>query len=102
MASCRRVHTIHGGNEMKAEETVHATADELRRLLGEAEEALAGAGEAADQRVRELRERMREALDGGRKRARNSHESAVESFRRHDDYLHVHPYHALGAALAIG
>ena len=84
------------------EEAVHATADELRRLLGEAEEALAGKGEAADVRVRELRERMRSALDKGRNRARNSHDAALESFRRHDDYLHVHPYHALGAALAIG
>ena len=87
---------------MSTEDTVHATADELRRLLGEAEEALAGAGETADTRIRELRERMRSALDQGRGHARNGKESAIESFRRHDDYLHVHPYHALGAALAIG
>ena len=87
---------------MTAEESVHATADELRRLLGEAEEALAGAGEVADHRVRELRKRMRSGLDDGRHNAREKHESMMDSFRRHDDYLHVHPYHALGAALAIG
>ncbi|MGH8021681.1 MAG: DUF883 family protein, partial [Opitutaceae bacterium] len=51
---------------MKPEETIHTSIDELRSLLHDAERALANAGGEADEKIAELRERMRTAIAEGR------------------------------------
>lgn len=85
-----------------AEQTVHATAEELRNLLNEAETVLASAGGNADQRVRDLRDRMRNAVHAGEQQYRNTADTARAQLAQYEEYIHVHPYHALGAALAVG
>lgn len=87
---------------MNAEQTVHASAEELRALLSEAEDVLSGAGSAADKKVRDLRNRMRTVLEQGQTRYKDVEEVARTQLHQYDDYIHVHPYQALGAAVAVG
>jgi len=87
---------------MNAEQTVHATAEELRELLSEAEDVLAGAGGSADKKVRDLRNRMRAALEQGESHYREARQAARNHLQNYDEYIHLHPYQALGAAMAVG
>lgn len=85
-----------------AGDPVHDTVEELRTLVRDAESVLASAGDAADSRISELRERMRLALEDARLRFEDAREAAREQVDRADEYVRSHPYHAIGIAAAIG
>lgn len=69
--------------------------------------ALIGAGGAkVDGEVTAIRERLRERLDDTRRRIGDLQYESVERARRAarhtDEYVHDHPWHAVGAAAALG
>lgn len=88
----------------KATASNHAQAatDDLRRLLAEAEKALAATGDSASEEIKHLRERLRDALDDGRAFARHVTTLAREQAARADEFVHERPYVAMGVAAGVG
>lgn len=78
------------------------TADDLKALLHEAEQALsATAGEAGD-KFDELRDRLRAALDSGKYSFdRLRHEAAIRA-KQADQLVRDNPYYAIGIAAGVG
>lgn len=87
---------------MKPEETIHNSIDELRSLLQDAERALANVGGEADEKIAELRDRMRNALAEGRSQFDHLRERTRDQLTYADEYIHAKPYQALGVAAAVG
>jgi ElaB/YqjD/DUF883 family membrane-anchored ribosome-binding protein len=78
------------------------TVDDLKALLHDAEQALSGAGDVAEDKIAELRDRMRAALDKGTNAYQRARECAQEKIGQADDYVRAHPYQAVGTAVAVG
>jgi ElaB/YqjD/DUF883 family membrane-anchored ribosome-binding protein len=76
--------------------------EDLRALLRDAELALSGAGEVADEKVQLLRSRLRAALDKGGETYDQAREVVREKLHDADGYVRAHPYQAIGTALAVG
>jgi ElaB/YqjD/DUF883 family membrane-anchored ribosome-binding protein len=80
----------------------HQAADDLRALLQDAEAALSGAGDMAEDKVAELRDRLRSALDKGSGAYKRAKACAQVKLGEADDYVRAHPYQAIGTAVAVG
>jgi ElaB/YqjD/DUF883 family membrane-anchored ribosome-binding protein len=78
------------------------TVDDLKALIHDAEQALAGAGDVAEDKISELRDRMRAALDKGTNVYQRARECAQEKIGQADEYVRMHPYQAVGTAVAVG
>jgi ElaB/YqjD/DUF883 family membrane-anchored ribosome-binding protein len=78
------------------------TVDDLKALLHDAEQALSGAGDVAEDKIAELRDRMRAALDKGTTVYNRARDCAQEKLDEADVYVRSHPYQAVGTAVAIG
>ena len=87
---------------MSAETAIKSSTEELRSLLSDAEKLLANSGDAADEKVRELRERLRHALAEGHDRFVRLRESTREQLDQCDTYVRENPYYAIGAAALVG
>jgi ElaB/YqjD/DUF883 family membrane-anchored ribosome-binding protein len=79
-----------------------ATAEDLRELLREAELALSDAGVQATDKVAELRERLRDALEQGKDTVKNLAASARRQAAHADELIHENPYAAIGIAAGVG
>jgi ElaB/YqjD/DUF883 family membrane-anchored ribosome-binding protein len=77
-------------------------AEDLRALLHDAEQALSGAGDMAEDKLAELRDRMRNALDKGNGAYKRAKACAEVKLGEADDYVRAHPYQAIGTAVAVG
>jgi ElaB/YqjD/DUF883 family membrane-anchored ribosome-binding protein len=78
------------------------TADDLKALLHEAEQALSDtAGEAGD-KFDELRERLRTALDNGRYSIERLRTETVRRAKQADQLVRENPYYAMGVAAGVG
>lgn len=88
------------------EKAAQDTSADLRALIADAEKLLSSAGADADDKIVELRDRMRSAIDEGRstyERLRHRvADTASEKVHEADDYVRTHPYHAVGIAAGIG
>lgn len=84
------------------QKAMSSASDDLKALLRDAEQVLAGAGDVADEKVTELRQRMRAALDGSSDRLERLRETAREQADRADEYVRSHPYQSIGVAAAVG
>jgi ElaB/YqjD/DUF883 family membrane-anchored ribosome-binding protein len=78
------------------------TIDELRTLILEAEQALANAGDAADDKIVEIRDRLRKALNKGRSTFGRLRQSAGEQAQKADETIRANPYESIGVALGLG
>lgn len=76
--------------------------DDLKALLHDAEQALSGAGDVAEDKIAELRDRMRTALDKGTNAYARARECAKEKLGEADQYVRSHPYQSIGTGIAIG
>lgn len=76
--------------------------DDLKALLHDAEQALAGAGDVAEDKISELRDRMRAALEKGGSAYQRVRECAQEKLGEADQYVRSHPYQSVGTAVAVG
>jgi ElaB/YqjD/DUF883 family membrane-anchored ribosome-binding protein len=78
------------------------TAEDLKALLHEAEQALSDtAGEAGD-KFDELRERLRTALDNGRYSLDRLRTEATRRAKQADQLVRDNPYYAIGIAAGVG
>jgi ElaB/YqjD/DUF883 family membrane-anchored ribosome-binding protein len=76
--------------------------DDLKALIHDAEVALSGAGDVAEDKISELRERMRGALEKGSQAYKRARECAKEKIGEADVYVREHPYQSIGTAVAVG
>jgi ElaB/YqjD/DUF883 family membrane-anchored ribosome-binding protein len=76
--------------------------DELRTLILEAEQALSNAGEAADEKLGEIKDRLQSAMQASKSTFHRIRRSAVDQAKRADDAVRSHPYESIGIALAAG
>lgn len=91
-------------------ETAHEAKDQLlsnlRRVVSDAEDLLAATAGQTDSRIAELRARAKENLSVAREKLADA-DAVVRARARHaaeatDEYVHDHPWSAIGAAAAVG
>jgi len=79
---------------------------DFQRVIADTEELLHATAHETEGKVVELRERMRENLSAARHKLADIEETvtvkAKEAARATDDYVHEHPWHAIGAAAGVG
>ena len=79
---------------------------DLRTVIGDAEEVLRVTADQASAGASELRVRMQERMQQAKMRLQDLQDSAVERARAAghaaDDYVHDHPWKAIGAAVGMG
>lgn len=80
-------------------QTADSTQHDLKNLLREAEQALAG--EAGD-KVEELRDRLRAAINEGRYSLATLREETVRRAKQADGLIRENPYYAIGIAAGVG
>jgi ElaB/YqjD/DUF883 family membrane-anchored ribosome-binding protein len=89
-------------NDNPPSAVANETIDELRTLILEAEQALANAGDAADDKLVEVKERLQTALDQGKSTIHRFRRIAVGQVKKADETVRSHPYESLGIALGVG
>ncbi len=80
-------------------DTLEATQQNLKDLLREAEQALAG--EAGD-KVEELRDRLRAAINEGRYSLATLRAETARRAKQADTLIRDNPYYAIGIAAGVG
>ena len=92
-------------NEMSAA-TREKLMNDLRTVIADAEEVLRVTADQATAGASELRVRMQERLVQAKARLQDMQETAVARARAAghaaDDYVHDHPWKAIGAAVGFG
>ncbi|MBL9187088.1 MAG: DUF883 domain-containing protein [Opitutaceae bacterium] len=78
------------------------TAEDLKTLLHEAEQALSRAGDNVSDDVQALRERLRDALANGQATMKNLTAAARRQALQADETIRSHPYQAIGVAAGLG
>jgi len=78
------------------------TADELKALLHEAEQALSSTAGEAGEKFDELRERLRDALESGRYSLDRLRAEATRRAKQADELVRANPYYAIGIAAGVG
>ncbi|MCD6680218.1 MAG: DUF883 family protein [Burkholderiaceae bacterium] len=81
-------------------------ADELRSLVSDAEEMLKAASRGGNEQLNLVRERLERGVNAARSELNSFQEAALETARRTaaetDEYVHEHPWNAVGIAAAVG
>ena len=76
--------------------------DELRTLILDAESALSNAGDVADEKLVELKEKLQSAIDSTKSTVTRWKNNVVDTGKRADQVVRTHPYESVGIALAAG
>jgi len=78
------------------------TAEDLKALLHEAEQALSSTAGQAGDKFDELRDRLRSALDSGKYSFDRLRAEATRRAKEADHLVRENPYYAIGIAAGIG
>jgi ElaB/YqjD/DUF883 family membrane-anchored ribosome-binding protein len=78
------------------------TQHDLKALLREAEQALSNTAGEAGEKVEELRERLREAVNQGRYSLENIRAETIRRAKQADAVVRENPYYAIGVAAGVG
>lgn len=84
------------------QQTESHTADDLRALLHEAEQALSATAGTAGDKFDELRSRLRTALDTGKYSFDRLRAEATLRVKQADQLVRENPYYAIGIAAGVG
>ena len=76
--------------------------EELRALVADAEQALASTSNSTDDKINDLRERMRTKLAEGKAAYERMRDSTKEHIEEADEYVRTHPYQTIGLAALAG
>ena len=81
-------------------------AADFERVMDDVNTLIGTAGSKVDGEVGVIRERLRERLEDTRRRIGDLQQEGVERARKAahqtDEYVHEHPWHAVGVAAALG
>jgi len=90
-------------------DTTHAKeklAGDFRQVMEDIDALVTATTNKAEGEATVLRARIRDRLDGAKERLVDAQHEAVERAKKvagaTDDYVHSHPWQALGAAAAVG
>jgi len=79
---------------------------DFQRVMEDIDALLNAGGTKVEGEVKAIRERLRERLDDARLRIGDLQDEGVERARRAarhtDEYVHEHPWHAVGVGAAVG
>lgn len=84
------------------QKTESHTAEDLRALLHEAEQALSETAGEAGEKFDELRDRLRTALDTGKYSLDRLRAEASRRAKQADQLVRDNPYYAIGIAAGVG
>ncbi len=90
------------GSPSAASTSATATIDELRLLILEAEQALANAGDSADDKLVAIRDRLQSVIADSKSALGRFRKTAAEQARKADQLVRSHPYQSIGIALGVG
>lgn len=86
--------------------TKEQLAADFREIMNDVESVMASGAARADGEAEALRGRIERRLESARRRAGDLQHEAAEQMRRAadatDDFVHDHPWQAVGAAAALG
>jgi len=81
-------------------------AADFQRVMDDINTLIDAGGSKVDSEAAAIRDRLRDRLDDARRRIGDLQDEGVERARRAarqtDEYVHEHPWHAVGAAAALG
>jgi ElaB/YqjD/DUF883 family membrane-anchored ribosome-binding protein len=81
-------------------------ATDFRSVMDDIDSLMSATTNKAEGEASALRARIRETLEGAKERVADAHHEALERAKRAagatDDYVHSHPWQAVGAAAAVG
>jgi ElaB/YqjD/DUF883 family membrane-anchored ribosome-binding protein len=81
-------------------------AADFRRVMEDIDALLDAGGTKVEGEVKAIRDRLRERLEDTRLRLSDLQNEGIERARRAardtDEYVHEHPWHAVGAGAALG
>jgi len=81
-------------------------AADFQRVMDDIDTLLGSGGTKVESEVKAIRERLRERLEDTRRRISDLQYEGIESARRAarhtDEYVHEHPWHAVGVGAALG
>lgn len=81
-------------------------AADFNSVLADIDALMSATTNKAEGEVTALRARIRDRLDGAKERILDAQHEAIEQAKRvagaTDDYVHSHPWQAIGAAAAVG
>ena len=81
-------------------------ASDFQRVMDDIDALLNAGGTKVEGEVKAIRERLRERLDDTRRKIGDLQYEGIERARRAardtDEYVHEHPWHAVGAGAALG
>jgi len=91
-------------NEFKTKRDQLAT--DFQRVMEDIDALLSAGGTKVEGEVKAIRERLRDRLDDARMKVSDLQHEGIERARRAardtDEYVHEHPWHAVGVGAAIG
>lgn len=95
---------------MDAMQRVEATRDrlatELRSLVGDAEEMLKAASRQGNEQLSAVRDRLERSVGAAKSELADLEEAVLEraraTARETDEYVHEHPWNAIGVAAGVG
>jgi len=91
-------------NEFKTKRDQLAT--DFQRVMEDIDALLNAGGTKVEGEVKAIRERLRDRLDDARMKVSDLQHEGIERARRAardtDEYVHEHPWHAVGVGAAIG
>jgi ElaB/YqjD/DUF883 family membrane-anchored ribosome-binding protein len=81
-------------------------ASDFRSVMDDIDALMSATTNKAEGEATALRARIRDRLDNAKERVIDAQHEAIERAKRAagatDDYVHSHPWHAVGAAAAVG
>ncbi len=81
-------------------------ASDFRMVMEDIDKLMKASGSQAESEMSSLRDRISERLEAAKDRAADVQHEALERARRAahatDDYVHTHPWQAVGLAAAVG
>lgn len=89
-------------NASATADSANTTADDLRALIRDAEQALENAGNLTDDKLDELRDRFQTAVGGAKNFYHRACDATKERAAQADKVVRAHPYESIGIALGAG
>jgi ElaB/YqjD/DUF883 family membrane-anchored ribosome-binding protein len=75
---------------------------DLKRIVRDSELLLKDSADVLDDKGREMRQRLTEAIDAAKVTCRRLEERALEGIKVTDRVIREHPYQSIGIAAAVG
>jgi ElaB/YqjD/DUF883 family membrane-anchored ribosome-binding protein len=87
---------------MTTQEANEKLADDLRRVMHDAEELMKATAGQSGEKLVEIRSRLTAAMEAAKNNASRIKDKAVEAAKATDHCIREHPYESLGVSFGVG